>query len=133
MTVFLDANVVIYFVERHPVWGGKATARIAAVRSNDDDLAVSDLIRMECRVGPLSSGDQALLADYARFFSRPEVRVLPITAAVCDRAAAIRARYRFKPLDALHLAAAVDAGCSKFLTNDTGLQGFPDTNIEILA
>jgi hypothetical protein len=25
VTVFLDANVVIYFVERHPVWGPKAT------------------------------------------------------------------------------------------------------------
>ncbi len=133
MTVFLDANVVIYFVERHPVWGAKATARIAAARSSGNDLAVSDLIRMECRVGPLSSGDQALLADYAKFFSRPEVRVLPITAAVCDRAAAIRAKYRFKPLDALHLAAAVDAGCGKFLTADTGLQNFPDIHVEVLT
>ena len=133
MTVFLDANVVIYFVEQHPIWGAKATARIASARSSGDDIAVSDLIRMECQVGPLSSGDHALLADYATFFSRPEVRVLPITAAVCDRAAAIRAQYRFKPLDALHLAAAVDAGCGKFVTNDTRLQRFPDTHVEILT
>jgi predicted nucleic acid-binding protein len=133
VTVFPDANIVIYFVERHPVWGAKATARIATARSSGDDFAVSDLIRMECQVGPLSSGDRGLLADYARFFSRPEVRVLPITAAVCDRAAAIRAKYRFKPLDALHLAAAVDAGCGKFVTHDTGLRSFPDTNVEILT
>jgi predicted nucleic acid-binding protein len=132
VTIFLDANVVIYFVERHPVWGAKAAARIAAARVEGDDFAVSDLIRMECQVGPLSSGDQALLVDYAKFFGLPEVKVLTVTAAICDRAAAIRGRYRYKPLDSLHLAAAVEGGCGRFLTNDTGLVRFPDITVEIL-
>jgi predicted nucleic acid-binding protein len=133
VTIFLDANIVIYFVEQLPVWGAKSAARITTARSSNDDFAVSDLIRMECQIGPLASGDRALLADYARFFALPEVRVLPISAAVCDRAAAIRARHRFKPLDSLHLAAAVEAACGRFLTNDARLQAFPDVKVEILA
>jgi uncharacterized protein len=132
VTVFLDANIVIYFVEQIPIWGPKASARIATASTRGDDFAVSDLIRMECQVAPLASGDLALLADYAKFFGRPEVRVLPITAAVCDRAATIRARYRFKPLDALHLAAAVEGACGRFVTNDARLQSFPDINVEVL-
>jgi len=29
VTVFLDSNLVVYFVEKPPVWGQKATTRIA--------------------------------------------------------------------------------------------------------
>ena len=88
---------------------------------------------MECSVGPLKSGDMALLADFQAFFGLPDVRVLPITPAVCDRASRIRATYGFKPLDSLHLAAAVENGCTLFLTNDTQLKGFPDIPVEILT
>ena len=60
------------------------------------------------------------------------VDVVPVTKAVCERAAAIRAQYRFRPLDALHLAAAVDNQCSRFVTNDVRLKGFPDIAVEVL-
>ncbi len=118
----------MYLTARWPRLPPRADCRRASV-----DFAVSDLIRMECQVGPLTSGDRALLADYARFFALPEVHVLPISAAVCDRAAAIRAQHRFKPLDSLHLATAVEAACGKFLTNDGRLKAFPDIKIEILV
>ncbi len=49
-----------------------------------------------------------------------------------ERAATIRAQYRFRPLDALHLAAALENGCSRFVTNDLRLHGFPGITIEIL-
>jgi predicted nucleic acid-binding protein len=51
---------------------------------------------------------------------------------VNERAATIRAQYRFRPLDALHLAAALENGCSRFVTNDLRLHGFPGITIEIL-
>ncbi len=55
MIVFLDSNVVVYFVERPAVWGQKASTRIAASRSGGDRFAISDLVRMEC----LKKGGQA--------------------------------------------------------------------------
>lgn len=34
--------------------------------------------------------------------------------------------------DSLHLAAAVEAGCDRFLTNDQRLAAFPDMTVELL-
>ncbi len=87
---------------------------------------VSDLVRMECLVGPLKHNDFAREANFVRFFQEPANTVVGISSAICDRAAKIRADYGFKPLDALHLATAVDSGCHRFLTNDRRLGRFKD-------
>jgi len=131
--VFLDTCPVIYFVEQPPLWGPKASACLAVLRAAGDQFAVSDLVRMECLVGPLKSGDSIVLSNFQAFFTGPGVLVLPITAAVCDRAAAIRANHGFKPLDSLHLAAAAEHGCQLFLTNDARLSSFPDIPVEVLS
>jgi len=132
MIVYLDANCVIYFVERNPVWWPLITARIAALRAAGDELAVSDLTRTECLVGPLRSGDATILASYQAFFSDPAIRVLPLTAPVCERAAHVRATYGLKLPDALHLAAAIEHGCGLFLTNDAQLARCTDIPVEVL-
>jgi predicted nucleic acid-binding protein len=130
--IYLDTNIVIYAVENPPVFGGRATARLAAARANGDGLMVSDLNRLECRSRPLATGDLALLGGYDAFFAAPDVRVVTLTTAVCDRATLIRAHHRYRVPDALHLAAAVESGCGLFLTNDLRLSHFPDLTVEVL-
>src|SRR5438270_8951462 len=124
MIVYLDANVVIYFIEKTPMWGPKAAARIGRLRAAGDRMAVSDIARLECLVGPLTTGNATLLADFGAFFRDQAVQVFPVTAADCERAARIRATHRFQALDALHLAAAAEHGCGLFLTNDASLARF---------
>lgn len=131
--VFLDANLVIYFIEQPPIWGAKTTARIAALLASGERLAINDLVRMECQVGPLKTGDSLLLNKFFTFFASLDVQVLALTAAICDRAARIRALHNFKPLDSLHLATAVEASCTRFLTNDAALARFPDIRVEVLT
>jgi predicted nucleic acid-binding protein len=131
--VFLDANPVIYLIEQPANLGSKAMARVSQLLAIGERLAVSDLVRMECQVGPLKSQDGALLAKYNTFFASPDLDVLPVSTSVCDRAAQIRAQFGFKPLDCLHLAAAVESGCTLFLTKDTQLKPFPDIAVEILS
>ncbi len=133
LIVFLDANPVIYLIEQPANLGSKVTARVSDLLASGERLAVSDLVRMECQVGPLKANDAELLARYATFFSSPDLDVLPVSPAVCDRAARIRAQYGFKPLDSLHLAAAVEHGCTRFLSNDAQLKRFPDILVEILS
>jgi uncharacterized protein len=89
--VFLDANPVIYLIEQPANLGSKVTARVSDLLASGERLAVSDLVRMECQVGPLKANDAELLARYATFFSSPDLDVLPGSPAVCDRAARIRA------------------------------------------
>jgi predicted nucleic acid-binding protein len=131
MIVYLDTNIVIYAVEQDPVFGPKARTRLARARAAGDTLTISDLTRMECLVGPLKSGDAAVEADFHTFFR--VMNVVAITAAVCDRAARIRARYNFKPMDALQLAAAVEHGATVFLTADARLGSFTDLTVEDLS
>jgi len=130
--VYLDSNIVIYLIEQLAQLGPRATARIAEMAAAGDTLAVSDLTRLECRSIPVATGDQATLAQYDAFFSHGVERVVPLTTAVVDRATIIRGQHRFKTPDALHLAAAVEAGCRGFLTNDARLTGFPGIKVEIL-
>ena len=93
--VFLDANPVIYLIEQPINLGPKAAARVSQLLANGERLAVSDLVRMECQVGPLKANDAVLLAQYTTFFASPDLDVLPVSPAVCDRAARIRAQYGF--------------------------------------
>jgi uncharacterized protein len=133
MIVCLDANIVIYLVEQNPFWEPKVSARIAAFRAAGDEIAVCDAARLECLVGPFQTGNTADLASYAAFFAGPNPRMLPVTVAIWERAARIRADYQFSALDALHLAATVEHGCTRFLTNDAQLKRFPDVLVEVLS
>lgn len=72
MQVFIDANIAIYLIEQPAVWGPRATSRIDMILAAGDQLAISDLVRMECRVGPLSSGDALTLAHFDSFFNSQE-------------------------------------------------------------
>jgi predicted nucleic acid-binding protein len=135
MIVCLDSDCTIYLVEHHPIWGPKVLTRIADLRAAGYEVAVSDLVRTECLAGPLHKGDAARLADFQAFLTDPDIRVLPLTASVCDRAAQLRAASNFtlKVPDCLHLAAAIEFGCGLFLTHDTQLTQCSAISVELLA
>jgi predicted nucleic acid-binding protein len=133
MIIYLDTNIIIYFVEHNPVWWPKVSARLAAASAAGDTFGISDLTRMEGLVGPIRSGDARLHADFVAFFARPDVGVFPLSAAVCDRAARVRALHNFRTPDALNLAAAIENGCGLFLTNDAKPARFPDVPVEVLT
>ena len=79
---------------------------------------MSELVRFECRVGPLKRADAPLLADYDAFFALPELMFAPFERAAFDHAAALRATIALKTPDALHVGAALTSGCDELWTND---------------
>lgn len=113
-------------------------ASLATLQAAGHRFAVSEFTRLECLVKPLGVGDGALLLDYQRMFLAPKLTFVPLNAPVYERAANIRGVHayatgkRYSAQDALHLAAAVQAGCTSFLTNDLRLQGFPDITVDVL-
>src|SRR5258708_3650825 len=84
MIVCLDTNIVIYYVERDPVWEPKVDARLKSIMAAGETLAVSDAARLECLVGPFQSGDASVLADYRTFFGLGGIQMLPVTAAIWE-------------------------------------------------
>ena len=129
MRIYLDATPVIYTVEEMVPFASLVDARLAAagvVR------VASDLTRLECRVKPIRDGNTAVLKDYDEYFADNVSEIVPLSRAVMDRATEIRAQYRFKTPDAIHLAAASVAKCDVFLTNDHRLDRFTGIVIEIV-
>jgi predicted nucleic acid-binding protein len=132
MLRYLDSVIVIYYLDAADQFHQLAASRLAALLAARDQIAVSDLTRLECRVQPLQQADQQRLAIFDQFFTLPDVHLVPLSTAVYDRATLIRAQYAFRTTDALHLAAAIEAGCGGFLTHDLRLARVPGISVEIL-
>ena len=124
--------ICVYAVDGAPPFRTRALNRLAAMRSAGDQPAISDLTWLECRVLPIRTNDTAALADMEAFLSASDVVRLPLPAAVYERACHIRAKHNYKLGDSLHLAAAIEGGCGRVLTNDLRWSSFPDIAIEIL-
>ncbi len=132
MLIYCDSCILMYFFDHTRPFNVRATNRLTALAAAGDHVAVSDLVRLECRGKPIMTGDAAKLAVFDAFFVRPDVRIVPITTAVFDRATQIRAAHKFRLGDSLHLAAAAESGCDRFLTNDNRLSVFTDIPVEVL-
>lgn len=132
MLIYLDSVIVIYFIEGPGAFQARAQAHLTRLGTSGDQLAISDMVRLECWVKPLRLKDAALRSDYDKFFAAGDVIHVPLSAGVYERAAHIRADHKFDLGDCLNLAAAIEASCDRFLTNDHRLKGFPDITVEVL-
>lgn len=113
---YLDANVLIAFVERRHE---RLAAVVARAKAGRLSLVTSELTLAEVIVLPLRDGDDGLLATYRDLFSQPElIECAPITREVLERSGEIRATDGGKLADAIHLATAEVGGCKAFLSSD---------------
>jgi predicted nucleic acid-binding protein len=101
--IYLDTAPVIYTVEQVVPFATVVDARLAAAGVI---RVTSDLTRLECRVKPMPDGNMALLTDYDEYFANSVSEIVPLSREVMNRATEIRAQFRFKTPDAIHLAAA---------------------------
>jgi predicted nucleic acid-binding protein len=115
--IYLDTCLLIYFVERHPVWGDKAG--LAMTDSVDRRFGISPLVKCECLVGPIRQGNSGLQRDYNDFFAT--LTPLDMPEEIYLQAATLRAHFRLKTPDALHLACAQHHRCEALWTNDDRL------------
>lgn len=127
--IYLDTCVVIYFVERHPIFYPSALAAIRA--ETGARLAISPLVQAECLVSPMRRGDIALERRFGALFRR--MTVLGFPDSVFLDAARLRARHALKLPDALHLACAQHHGCSAFWTNDQRLGAAGGDLVKVLS
>jgi len=115
MSIYLDTCIVIYVVERHPLY----SASIETLMRNAGavDFCYTPLVRLECLVMPFRTNDTALLKLYEAFLGAQ--RLLDLPSVVFDEAARLRdAHQSLKTPDAIHLAAARHHGCAELWTND---------------
>src|SRR5207253_7631638 len=89
--VYLDANPIIYSVEKHPIYGPLLQPLWQAARLKTIEIVSSELVLMETLVGPLKAGDVALASAYELLFQQAQTRLFPITQAILREAARLRA------------------------------------------
>ncbi len=130
--VYLDANPIIYTVEKHPVYAPLLQPLWLAAQTNAIEAISSELALMEALVGPFKGGNAALERQYERALLGTDLRLIPITQPILREAARLRATTKLKTPDALHLATAQHAGCVLFVTNDAGFRGIASLPLAIL-
>ena len=116
--VYVDAQVLIYSVEKHPVYASLLRPLWSAVQAGQLDVVSSELVVLEALVVPYRNQDTALIAVFDRFFIQPGFRLEPITQAIHRSAAQLRAITRLRTPDAIHAATAMQTACTEFFTND---------------
>lgn len=134
--VYLDTNALIYAFEGDPATQPAGVAALmGAVTRNEVTAYASLLVRAEILVLPLKTGNQPQIAFYRRLLDEPgPIRMAALTSAVADAAAALRAVHpALKLVDALHLAAAIEAGCQSFVSGDVRLRTAAKDRIAVLS
>lgn len=111
--IYLDACLLIYFVEEHVRWGKVVAAAMGRAKGR---LAISPLVKCECLIGPLKRSDLVVESLFQDVFA--EFKVLDIAESAYLQAARLRAAFGLKTPDALHLACAQHHRCQEFWTND---------------
>ncbi|MEW6210246.1 MAG: type II toxin-antitoxin system VapC family toxin [Acidobacteriota bacterium] len=116
--VYVDTQVVIYSVEKHPDYWPLVRPLWLASKAGEVEVISSELVLLETLVGPMKNTADLLVADYEQLLSSTEIRLIPITRAILKEAARLRAETNLKAPDAIHAATSQAIGCDIFLTND---------------
>jgi predicted nucleic acid-binding protein len=131
--VYVDTQILIYTVERHPRYLPIIEPIWRAAHANSITVASSELAIMECLVLPFRTGNVALRTAYEQALLGTELRLLPINQAVLREAARIRAvSSAVRTPDAIHGATALVHGCSLLVTNDAGFRRFSGVPVVVL-
>ena len=131
-SVYVDANAVIYSVERIEPYRELLAPMWQETREGRFTLASSELVVLETLVKPLREGNARLEMLFRSIFAAVEMDLIPVTLAIWEDAARIRAATGLKTSDALHAATALRAGCALFVTNDADFRRVRDLPVLVL-
>lgn len=132
-TVYLDTSVIIYTVEANPIYYSLLQPLWLKFQTGEIELVTSELTLMETLILPLRNANNALVSDYEQILLSSEIQLVSISRSVLKAAANLRATTNLKTPDAIHAATALDAGCTLFLTNDSGFRNVPSLPVVILS
>jgi predicted nucleic acid-binding protein len=126
----LDTNIVLYALIRDSQWH-EVAADLLRGRSGGE-LWASELI-----IAELLSHDSVkakLEYDKVDGLIRSGVfTLIPVSSAVLYRAAEIRREHHLNLADAIHLAGAIHAKATHFVTNDVDLLGQPMQGLRLVG
>ncbi len=119
----VDTAPFIYLWEKHPRYFKLSEELFSYLNSSEAYGSTSIITLIEACIYPQRQGRDDLVTIYenALLHSR-QVQMWPVNVEIAHRAVQLRAEYNIHVPDALHLATAITAGATLFVTNDRRLQ-----------
>ena len=129
----IDTSPFIYWVEKDKRYVDRVRAIFTKIAAGAIQSFTSTVTLTEVLTFPLKTGDTSVVNAFRNtLIYSGEVSLIPISSAIAERAAELRARYNLKTPDALQVAVAVHQQCDAFLTNDLGLKRVTEVQILVL-
>lgn len=129
-----DADIVILAAAEDP----RGAALLAQIQSADPAVAAGvgsvllipeTLVLSRAARVPGDDEDSAEFRRLAEILARLDLH--PVTRTIAELAVPLRAKYRLKTADAIHLATAIASGADRFVTNNSKDFKVSITEIEI--
>ncbi len=121
--VYFDANIFIYLAEGFPQLASGLNGISNSLANREAEIFTSELTLCEVLVPAFRLEKMETIAFYRRFIEESGAfHLVPTTREIYIRASLFRAQYGLKTPDAIHVATALDAECSAFVTNDRMLK-----------
>ena len=118
----LDTAPLIYLIEERPICLPALQAFFGALSRGEFTVVTSALTLTEVLVHPFRQKNYGLAEEYRRILLHAShIETLPVSGAIAEEAARLRAMHNFLTPDAIQLATAIVSGASAFLTNDARL------------
>lgn len=125
-TVGLDTAPLIFFIEEHADYIDLLDPFFADLDQGKFRVVTSVVTLLEVLIHPLRQGNEALAQQYNDvLLSSSNISTLPLTFAIAQEAAELRARHKLKTPDAIQLATSIQHGATAFLTNDRDFPQIP--------
>jgi predicted nucleic acid-binding protein len=119
---YLDANTVIAIVERNSAFTTSQRHFLEGIDEGRINAVSSDIAMSECLVRPIRDANRNAIQSFLEFFDdRPTLPLIGMSRDVMIKAAELRALTLAKLPDAIHIACALLAGCTVFLSADQRL------------
>ena len=123
--IFLDTSPIVYYLENNELY--YSNLKKFWKKYEDCDYLISAVTITEYLIYPYQHSNMKLIKAFKDFIDGMEIEVKSIDKEIAEKAAKIRAEYKFfKTMDALQLATACLFGCDLFLTNDKQLKQFKE-------
>jgi predicted nucleic acid-binding protein len=124
--VALDTQIFIYFIEEEDRFLSLVKPLFEAIDRGELVGVTSGLTLMEVLVIPYRSGNSALADRYESLLTTSRgLQFVEVDRRLLKAAAQLRATFKFKPPDAIQVAAALVGDCKWFLTNDRRIPAVP--------
>lgn len=130
--IAVDANVIIYTVQGHPVYEPLLRPMWQAWRDGLLTIAYSEILLCEVLTGAFRNDDSVLATAYESLLASSGCEAVSVSRDLLVRAARLRAATRLRTPDAIHAVTALQSGCALFLTNDPHFRSVPDLPVTLL-